>query len=301
MKKQFSVSMLIALMATSCASIKSIDEIKTTTAGVTKNAYQGGKEANSKFFFNEFNDEYEDDNKIKKIGIAYYQIGWDSKEWRKNSRFMSPDYNAATKDYQNVVDTSMEKLKEKFMKLGYEVLTPSELAAKSATFAALKTANGTFEYSPTSGQELIGLSVKDSRYIHAMTNEGKLVSKINNEAGVDAIVGVYYNDLGTSGSETDLNGTFILGVTSSVSFNLTICVSREKAKAAGVSLGIFGDANHCGQSVGEYGSQYYLPDLRHTDKPEFPMIKEVAFEGMKNAYSAVAEGLVESIYEEGMK
>lgn len=291
----------LSLMVYGCAGIDNPDQIKSSNNQVAKGAYEGARKANAKFFFNEFNDEYEGKNKIKRIAVAYYHIGWDQgKEWRNSTGMRFMHVGKATAEYQGVVDASFNSFKAAFEKLGYEVLTPSELAEKSPTFAALKP-NGIFEYSPTYGQDFAGVSVKDSRYIHPITNEGKLVSKINSESGIDAIVGVYFNDHGTGAGEAKYKDTFVLSVNSTVLMNLTICVSRERAKAAGVSLGIFGDANHCGQSVGEFEGKYFLPDLRNSDKSDYEMLKSLGFEGLTLAYTAAPKGLVESIYEEGMK
>lgn len=282
-----------------CAGIKNIDQIKSSNEEVANEASKKMKDADAKFFFNEFNDEYEGDKKIKKIGISYFQIAWDSGSgWRNESRFMN--VSQASSDYQAIVDASYKKLVEKLQKLGYEVLSPSEIAEKSTTFSLIKP-NGIFEFSPTSGQELTAVSIKDSRYIHAITNEGKLVSKINSEAGIDAILGVFFNDLGTGSGESKYNDNFVLVVNNHVTSNLTICVSREKAKAAGVSLGIFGDANHCGQAVGEYDGKYFLPDLRHSDKSDFESLKKVGFDGINAAYLNASPALFEALYEEGMK
>ena len=290
---------LLCSVLTGCAGIKNVDQIKDSNSEVASEAAAKMKKANAKFFFNEFNDEYEGDKKIKKLGIAYFQIGWDSgSDWRNKSRFMN--VSDATPEYQAVVDAAYKKMVEKFQKLGYEVISPSELAEKSATFSSIKP-SGIFEYSPTSGQNLTGVSLKDSRYIHAITNEGKLISKINSEAGIDAIVGLYFNDLGTGSGESKLNDNFVLVVNNHVTSNLTICVSREKAKAAGVSLGLFGDANHCGQAVGEFDGKYFLPDMRHSDRKDFELLKRVGFEGISAAYSAAAPALVEALYEEGME
>ena len=75
--------------------------------------------------------------------------------------------STSVSDYQSVVDTSYKKLVEKLQSLGYEVMSPTELAQKSATYAAIKP-NGVFGFSPTSGQELSVVSLQDSRYIHAI-------------------------------------------------------------------------------------------------------------------------------------
>lgn len=297
--KNIFISIAISSLLVGCAGIKSIDQIKSSNAEVANVAAESMKDASAKFFFNEFNDEYEGDKKIKKLGVAYFQIAWDSgSEWRNKSRFMG--VGEATPEYQAVVEASYKKMVEKFQKLGYEIMSPTELAQKSSTFSSIKP-SGIFEFSPTSGQEFAGVGLKDSRYIHAITNEGKLVSKINSEAGIDAIVGVYFNDLGTGAGESKLNDNFVLVVNNHVTSNLTICVAREKAKAAGVSLGLFGDANHCGQAVGEYDGKYFLPDLRHSDKADFENLKKVGFEGIEAAYSNAAPALVQALYEEGMK
>lgn len=297
--KTKSLLVAISMLSFGCASIDNLDQIKSSNNEVTKKAYEEAKEANSKFFFNEFNDEYEGKDKIQKLAIAFFHIGWDAgQEWRKKTRFM--EAAVAPTDYQAVVDSSFASMKAAWEKLGYEVLTPSELAAKSPTFAALK-ASGTFEYSPNFGQELTGLSVKDSRYIDTITNQGALVSKINSEAGIDALVGVFFNDVGLGAGETKYRDNFVLTVNSNVFMKLNICVSRERAKAQGVSLGLFGDANHCGETVGEFSGKYLLPDLRHKDKSDFEALKKIGFEGLSQAYTAASKGLVESIYEEGMK
>lgn len=297
--KKIAMWMLLSTVAVGCAGIESLDQIKASNNEVSLKAAKKLKDAKAKFYFNEFNDEYEKDKKIKKLAIAYYHIGWDSgSEWRESSRFLN--VSKATTDYQAIVDNSMKALKTKFEKLGYEVLTPSELAKKSATFAAIKP-NGIFPYSPTSGQHYAGVSVQDSRYIHGITQEGKLISKINSEADIDAVVGVYFNDLGTGAGESKFRDNFVLVVNNHVFANLTICVSREKAKAAGVSLGFFGDANHCGEAIGEYDGKYFLPDLRHEANGDFDALKKVGFDGISAAYISGAPALVEAIYEEGMK
>lgn len=299
MKKIASIVILSSMLASCAGGIKNVDQIKASNDQVASEATKKMMDANAKFFFNEFNDVYEGDKKIKKIGIAYFQIGWDSgKDWRTTRRFMN--VSTSVSDYQSVVDTSYKKLVEKLQSLGYEVMSPTELAQKSATYAAIKP-NGVFGFSPTSGQELSVVSLQDSRYIHAITNEGKLISQINSEAGIDAILGAYFHDLGTGSGESKLNDNFVLVVNNHVTSNLTICASREKAKAAGVSLGLFGDANHCGQTIGEFNGRYFLPDMRHSDKPDYLNIKNVGFEGMKSIYSNAAPALLQSLYEEGMK
>ncbi len=297
--KKLATWALLGLAAVGCAGIESVDQIKASNNEFASAAYKKTKDAKAKFYFNEFNDEYKGDKRLKKLALAYYQIGWDSgKDWRNTERFMG--VGKAQSDYQAVVEASAKELKTQFEKLGYEVMMPAELAQASATFAAIKP-NGVFSYSPTAGQELVGVSIKDSRYIHAMTQEGKLVSKINSEAGIDAIVGVYYNDLGTGSGESKLNDNFVLVVNNHVASNLTICVSRERAKAAGVSLGFFGDANHCGEALAEFDGKYLLPDLRHQEKADFALLKQVGFDGIMKAYQNAPKGLVEAIYEEGMK
>ena len=140
---------LLCSVLTGCAGIKNVDQIKDSNSEVASEAAAKMKKANAKFFFNEFNDEYEGDKKIKKLGIAYFQIGWDSgSDWRNKSRFMN--VSDATPEYQAVVDAAYKKMVEKFQKLGYEVISPSELAEKSATFSSIKP-SGIFECNPTAG------------------------------------------------------------------------------------------------------------------------------------------------------
>lgn len=276
-----------------------IKGMKSESAEISAAAYKSAKNGSAKFFFNEFNDEYEGDKKIKKLAIAYYQIGWDpGKDWRDKGRFMNP--GQSKKEYQDVVNSSVETMKAEFEKLGYQVLLPSELKEKSSTFAALKP-NYNFINEDMPGRRFETYTASESRYIHAITNQGKLVSKIAKEADVDAVIGVFFNDYGTGSGETKYKDNFVLSVNSHISYFFTICVPREKAKEAGVSLGVFGDANHCGQVVDGFEGRYMLPDMRHDDKPDFNELKLVGFEGITSIYKAANRGIVQAIYEEGMK
>lgn len=301
MKKQ-TMSLALLIFLAGCSSAPTINGMKKNSEEDKAKAYQAGKDGDVKYLFNEFRDSYKGENKIKKIGILYYSIGWDKSQELRNKSGASIDPGYFPNEYQALVDASMEEMKETFKKLGYEVLTPAQLAEKSETFRSIKSTPQFFEYSPTSGQEYVGMAVPDSRYIHIMTHEGKLLSKINSEVPeVDAFIGFSMNSHGTNGSEWLLDRTTFYGVTANHSIHSFFCVPREKAKKAGVSLGWFGDANDCARGNAEFKSTYYLPGQNTKGKPVHDEIKNLTFENLKQLYKRVNQGLVENYYQQGLK
>jgi hypothetical protein len=284
MLKKFSLAVVISAVAIGCSSIKSVDEIKAAQAKAMLNAEEAANDADAKFN-RRFNKDYKGDKALKKIAIVFTQVSWDiGKDLRNGSgtsNVVGPasDYERA----QKIVEGVYNQTKESFEKIGYTVISPSQLADSSPTFKALPTNNGVFEFSPTSGQEFAGVGVEGSRYIHMMTHEGKLISKISREAGIDAVVGLYINDLGYKGQETNLNKTFISGVTSE-----------------DISTGWLGDANHCGQASADFKNQYYLPWKNKKDEPEYQSVLEAGYDHLTTVYPVVVKGMIEELKKEGL-
>lgn len=286
-----------------CASIQSIDEIKSAQQKALNNAQEGAKDADAKFVNRAFSKDYKGDKAIKKIAIVYTQVSWDiGKDLRADGEDTKHVINpvAHKEKAQEIVNAVYDQAKSSFEKIGYTVLSPKELAEASPTYKAIAASSGSFTFSPTYGQEFTGLAVEESRWIDKMTHQGKLISKISEEAGIDAVVGLYVNDLGYSGQETNLNKTFISGVTSEVRSYLLMCVGKEQAKAAGVSTGWLGDANHCGEASAEFKNQYYLPWSNKSGEPEYESVLAAGYDHLKAVYPPLVRGMIEELKSEGL-
>lgn len=291
----------MAMIFAGCASTPNISEMKSVSQQDADKVYTAAKKGDSKFLFNEFADSYKGPNKVKKIGILYYSIGWDyPSDFKNDSSIMTPKNTFV--DYEQTVNDSMAEMIASFKKLGYEVVTPTELAGMSATYKALKENAGVTEVSPNYGQNLLHVAVKDSRYIDKVTHQGKLLSKINEEApSVDAFIGFSMNAFGKSGTKWTLDDTKFFGVNGANEAHSFLCVSREKAKKNGVSLGLFGDANDCARAQALFKASIYTPSMDSEGTKHFSDIKELGFSNMSLMYRNVARGLVENYYEEGLK
>lgn len=296
----FSTSLLLLLGG--CASTPTITGMKKASDEDAEAVYKAARKGESKFLFDEFSDSYKGENKIKKIGVLYYSIGWDKSQDLRKESGATIDPGNFPDDYQALVNNSMMEMKATFEKLGYQFVTPSELAAKSQTFKALKTQPQFNHYSPTSGQELVGMGVPDSRYVHMMTHEGKLLSQIQSEApDIDAFIGFNMNSLGKNGSSWLLDGMKFYGVPAFHEAHSFLCVPREKAKKNGVNLGWFGDANDCARAQADFKVIYYLPGQDSKSQKLYEEVKTLGFSNLDRLYKNVARGLVENFYEEGLK
>ena len=298
------LSVAAGLVLAGCASISSVDQLKQAQNKALENAKEAAGDADAKFFHRRFNKDYTGDKNLKKVAIVFTQVAWDlGKDVRNGDADSVRNIQGPTSNLeqaQGVVDAVYAQTKESLEKLGYTVVSPTELAQASATYKALAASSGVFFFSPTSGQEYAGLAVADSRYIHMMTNEGKLISKISNEAGIDAVVGLTINDTGMGAQETNLNKTFISGITSQVDALLLICVGKEQAKARDISTGWLGDANHCGEARAEFKNQYYLPWKNKTGEPEYAPVLEAGYAHLKAVYPIIVKGMIEELKEEGL-
>lgn len=291
----------LAMVLASCASTPNISEMKSVSQQDAEKVYTAAKKGDSKFLFNEFSKSYKGTNKVKKIGILYYSIGWDyPNDFKNDVKIMTPKNHFA--DYEKTVNDSMAEMIETFKKLGYEVVTPTELAAMSATYKGLKENAGVTEVSPNYGLNFLHVAVKDSRYIDKVTHAGKLLSKINEEAPtVDAFIGFSMNAYGNSGTKWTLDDTKFFAVNGANEAHSFLCVSREKAKKNGVKLGLFGDANDCARAQAMFKASIYTPSTDSEGSKHFADIKELGFSNMSLMYRNVARGLVENYYEEGLK
>ena len=300
MKNIFLLASFGTLLA-GCASTPNISEMKSVSQQDADKVYVAAKKGDSKFLFNEFSDSYKGPNNVKKIGILYYSIGWDyPSDFKNDSSVMTPKNHFT--DYEKTVNDSMTEMIETFKKLGYEIVTPTELATMSPTYKALKENVGVTEVSPNYGQNVLHVAVKDSRYIDKVTHQGKLLSKINEEAStVDAFIGFSMNAFGKSGTKWKLDDTKFFGINGANEAHSYLCVSREKAKKNGVSLGLFGDANDCARAQALFKASIYTPSTESDGTKNFADIKELGFSNMSLMYRNVARGLVENFYEEGLK
>ena len=302
MLKKFTIFAALTTTIVGCASIKSVDELKTAQSKALKNAQEAAEDAEADFN-RKFSKDYNGDKALKKIAIVYNQVSWDiGKDLRANgddTRYVAHP-TADLSKAQSVVNAVYGQLKKSFEDLGYTVISPTELAELSATFKALPTNDTVFNFSPTYGQEFAGLGISGSRFIETMTHKGKLVSQISREAGIDAVVGLYINDHGSKGQLTNLNRTFISGVSSEVRFNLLICIGKEQAKDVGVSTGWLGDANHCGTASADFKNQYYLPNTNAKDQPEYQAVLDTGYTHLQTVYPLVVKGMVEELKEEGL-
>lgn len=297
----FKIYAPLFLFLTSCASMPEISEMKKISEQDANKVYTAAKKGESKFLFNEFSDSYKGDQKIKKIGILYYSIGWDYPQDLKNDKYvMTPKNNFA--DYEKTVNESMMEMIETFKKLGYEVVTPTELAQMSATYKALPANQGVTEVQPNVGQNVLHVAVNESRYIDKLTHQGKLLSKINAEAPtVDAFIGLSMNVFGEGGTKWKMDDTKFYSIHGTNQAHSFLCVSREKAKKNGVKLGIFGDANDCARAQAAFAATKYLPSIETPEGKHFAEIKSLGFSNMTAMYRNMARGLTENFYEEGMK
>jgi hypothetical protein len=294
--------LIMALFLGACASAPTIDGMKATSEKEVKEIYEAAKEGDSKFLFGEFSDHYKGDEKIKKIAIVYYSIGWDKSADLRDESGSTIDPGYYQNNYQNLVNASMEEMKARFERYGYKIITPDELAEMSPTFKAIQEQKGLNHYSPNSGQELVGLGVKGSRYIHMMTHEGKLLSKIHSEATeVDAFLGFNMNSLGRSGTKWLLDGVRFYGVNAAHDAQSFLCVPRSKAEKNKVRLGWIGDANDCARAQALFKMSYFLPAKEEEGKKAHQEIKDLTFSNMEKAYRSVGKGLAENFYEEGLK
>lgn len=302
MLKRLVILAIITTGIVGCASIKSVDELKTAQDKAIKNAQEAADDADADFN-RDFNKDFMGDKALKKIAIVYSQVAWDiGKDLRANGDDTRYVVNpvADLPKAQGVVNAVYSQLKKSFEELGYTVVSPTELAELSATYKALPTNDAVFYFSPTFGQEFSGLGISGSRHIDMMTHKGKLISQISREAGIDAVVGLYINDLGFKGQQTNLNKTFISGVSSEVRFNLLICIGKEQAKEAGVSTGWLGDANHCGVASADFKNQYYLPYSNAKDQPEYQSVLETGYSHLQAVYPLVVKGMITELKEEGL-
>lgn len=302
MLKKMTTAFAVSLLVVGCASIQSVEELKSAQQKALENAKEGASDADAKFN-RKFSKDYKGEKALKKIAIAYTQVSWDiGKDLRADTTDTKNVINpvAHLDKAQDIVNAVYEQTKNSFEKMGYTVLSPKELAEASATFKALAAAKGTFSFSPTYGQEYTGLAVTESRWIDKMTHQGKLISAISKEAGVDAVVGLYINDTGYKGQETNLNKTFISGVTSEVRSHVLICIGKEQAKAMDISTGWLGDANHCGEASAEFKNQYYLPWSNKKNEPEYASVLDAGYSHLKAVYPILVKGMIEELKEEGL-
>ncbi|MFP5519813.1 MAG: hypothetical protein ACLGGX_07915 [Bdellovibrionia bacterium] len=291
------------LSAVGCASIGSVSEIQNWNQEMISKTFEEGKDADVKFLFKDFNDVYTKENKIKSVAILFVNLAWDSKEYReialkdsKRASFMSPQ--AAPDDYREVANAVMEQMKKDFSGKGFTVLTPTELAEKSPTFAAIQYNKDVYTFSPTFGQEFQGISAVGSRYIDKWERDGDVISKIAKEAGVDAFVSYAVNMVDSSAYEAEIDGLPLFGAGGKGDVFFSMCVSNERAKELGVSMGLFGKPNHCGSAQGSLTFGRYLPSTRKSDHPKFNEVKSLGFESMKAGYTQFSKGLVEEFYSE---
>lgn len=302
MFKKLTVLTALTTLIVGCASIKSVDELKTAQSKALKNAQEAAEDADADFN-RKFSKDFNGDKALKKIAIVYNQVSWDiGKDLRANgddTRYVAHPVGNLPK-VQAVVNAVYDQLKKSFENLGYTVISPTELAELSATFKALPTNDTVFNFSPTSGQQFAGIGSSGSRFIDIMTHKGKLVSQISREAGIDAVVGLYINDHGIKGQQTNLNRTFISGVSSEARFNLLICIGKEQAKEVGVSTGWLGDANHCGTAIADFKNQYYLPYTNASEQPEYQAVLDTGYTHLQTIYPIVVKGMVEELKEEGL-
>lgn len=236
------------LALTSCASIGSVSEIETWNQKNINQAYESGKDANVKFLGSDF-DVYEKDKKLKTIAILTVNMAWDSKRYREiakqdpnEAHFMTP--TAAPDEHRAVADAVLEQMRASFTEKGFTVLTPVQLAEKSATYAAIQHSKDVYSFSPTSGQEFQGIAATGARYIDKWEREGDLISKIGSEAGVDAFVTLAINQIDTAAYEAEIDSLDLYGAGGEAIAYFSFCIPNDKAVAAGVRMGLFGKPNH---------------------------------------------------------
>lgn len=299
--KLLTLSLFVLVPLSGCATIKSLDEVRNLNTAHANDAHEAGRDASVKFDQNEFNDVYEGKAKLKTLGIIFTALNWDLKGWRKTTEtdFMGP--GSAFAEHRQVVDAVMNEIKVGFEKYGYQVLTPTEMAKKSPTYASIKLSDKVEEFSPTSGQEFQSVASTGSRYIDKFFREGELISKINKEAGVDAVISFHINEIDGNATETKIGDTKLLGAGGKGDAFLVVCVSNEKAKENGMSFGLFGQPNHCGTAQATIVAGRYLPALDSRTGQHFEEAKKVGFEGMTRTYTSAAKGMVEEFYDEGLK
>lgn len=293
----------LALGLSACATIKSASEIKTWNDEQVKKSFAAGKDVNTRFLGKDFDDVYKKENQIKTVGILFVNLAWDDKAYREMAQkdihaasFMTP--TAAPDEHRKMADSVLEKIKTKLSSKGMTVLTPDQLAEKSQTFAAIKSNPNVFSFSPTFGQEFQGISATGSRYIDKWDREGELMSKIAKEAGIDAFVSFYMNEVGTAAYEAEIDGLVLYGTGGKGFTNLTMCVPHERAKSLGVPMGLFGKPNHCGLAEGDITAGRYLPSTKKTDHPRFAELKAVGFESATAIYNAYTDGMMTEFVQE---
>lgn len=288
---------------TSCASIGSVSEIKTWNQQNIDKAYEAGKEADVKFLMKDFDDVYVKEKSLKTIAILGVNMAWDSKRYREIAKddphaahFMTP--TAAPEDHRKVADAVLEQLKASYTAKGFTVLTPDQLAEKSATYAAIKTSTEVYTFSPTSGQEFQGIAATNSRYIDKWEREGDLISKIGAEAGVDAFVTLAVNQVDTGAFEAEIDDLELYGAGGEAIAYFSMCVPNDKAVAAGVRMGLFGKPNHCGSAQADLTTGRYLPSTKKADHAKFAELKSLGFDAMTTTYTLFAKGVVDEFNDE---
>lgn len=299
MMKKYGIGMLAALILPGCATVKSMDEVRTLQAKHQEEAYKEAKDASFKTHNGKFSKVY--NGKIKRIGILTTSLAWDDKGWRESDRsdFMGP--GAALEDYRAVSDAVLNEIKTQLEKQGYEVLTPTQLAEASPTYKGLADLSAVQSFSPTYGQEFNGVHATGSKYIDRLPQEGKILSQIQSESKVDAFVEFGYNEVDKTATEAQYKDIQLLGSGGQGTIYFNICVSNAMAKENGAKFGLFGNPNHCGYAQVDIVAGRYLPSTRDAKSESFAESKKVGFEGMKATYTAAARGLMEALDSEFMK
>lgn len=302
--KMLILALSVSFLAYSCSSTVNKNSVNADYEKALKEVKEEAEDADTSFNNGKFTKYYSGDKKIKKVAIisAVYGVA--------SSRSVESGERDRDGNFKNVIETNKKDIaswiydatKAQFENsAGYEIISPSELAEKSPTFKSLGLQDSPHEWN--SYPTYYGIGAQGSRHLDGLTHSGKKLSQIATEAGIDAVIQIYVNEVNSSAKEGYYQSVDTVGFKRESSLGITVCVPREKAKADGASLGWFGDANFCGGANVKNNHFVYFPETNNkNDKshPEIAELAEMTSSYQKKYFQTLVTEAIKELKEEGL-
>lgn len=293
-----------AILSSSCSTTVNKNDVNNAYGKSLKKVKEEAKDADTSFNSGKFTKYYKGENKIKKVAIISSVYGVAS------TRSVEQGERERDTGFRNVIQTNKadvanwiyEATKKQFEEsLGYEIISPSELAEKSPSFKTLNLQDTPHEWH--SNPTFYGVGSEGSRNLEGLTHGGKLTSKIAEEAGIDAVIQIFITEMNSSAKEGYYQGVDALSFKRESTLGLMVCVPREKAKKDGISLGWFGDANFCGGAAVKNEHVVYYPETNNKNDKSNSDIAELdktTTDYQKNYFQTMVTEAIKELKDEGL-
>lgn len=307
--KTLALLTLASTLVTGCSTTLNKNEVKSAYNKALEEIKDEAADADTSFNLGKLSKYYSGEKKLKKVAIlssVYALASTRGFEAQANSAraFESSDRfrNVITGGKQSIPNFIYDAASKQFIEsAGYEIMSPSELAEKSATFRALNAQDKNHEWG--SNPTYSGIGSAGSRHLDMLTNAGKVTSKIAEEAGLDGVIQVSVTEVNINAKEGRYNSVDAVSFNRESTLNITVCVPREKAKADGAQLGWFGDANLCGSAQVLNKHVVYFPETNNKNtasSPDVVELSDMTTNYQQNYLTALVAGAIKTLKEEGL-